>query len=285
MNSAYAILLPDLARTSPLRDVCDDLLQLLARMTDFFRNTNGPAFPDADDVDDFDLGASIAPGAGDFDDADADSDPADASAPLLHAQADAAEEEQSVLAAIQRVLEGQTEAFAVILHTYERLVASTLAHRLPAQDVQEVAQDTFLRVFRSLPSFRHDAPVRTWVLRIARLAAMDHWRRHYRRRDVVMSDFDEAASVGVEHAAQAVQDQLDDDTRRREDARALLSAAMDMLSPDDRAVLTLVELENVPMSVAAEQLGCGISAVKVRAFRARKRLKRHVEDILARENA
>lgn len=252
-------------------------------MTEYFRNTYGPAFPEAgaDDDADFELGAEIASDEHDFDDSDPAASPT--AAPLLAAQADA--EEETILAAIQRVLEGQTEAFAVILHTYERLVASTLAHRLPAQDVQEVAQDTFLRVFRSLPSFRHDAPVRTWVLRIARLAAMDHWRRHYRRRDVVMSDFDEAATIGVEHAAQAVQDQLDADARRREDARALLTAAMARLSPEDRAVLTLVELENVPMSVAAEQLGCGISAVKVRAFRARKRLKRHVEDILARENA
>ena len=283
LNSACAILLPDPARTPPLRDVCDGLLQLLARMTEYFRNTYGPAFPEAgaDDDADFELGAEIASDEHDFDDSDPAASPT--AAPLLAAQADA--EEETILAAIQRVLEGQTEAFAVILHTYERLVASTLAHRLPAQDVQEVAQDTFLRVFRSLPSFRHDAPVRTWVLRIARLAAMDHWRRHYRRRDVVMSDFDEAATIGVEHAAQAVQDQLDADARRREDARALLTAAMARLSPEDRAVLTLVELENVPMSVAAEQLGCGISAVKVRAFRARKRLKRHVEDILARENA
>lgn len=213
-----------------------------------------------------------------------DASPADVALPATSSPEFLAEEEKA-MAAIQRVLEGDTEAFAVILHTYERLVAAALARRLPAQDVQEVAQDTFLRAFRALPSFRHDSPVRSWLLKIARLAAMDHWRHHYRRHDIVMSDFDEAGAIGVEHAAQAVQDARSAEQRRRDDARLLLEAAMARLSPDDRAVLTLVELDNVPMAVAAEQLGCGLSAVKVRAFRARKRLKQHVEDILSQENA
>lgn len=272
MTSTCAILLPDAwapAAQAPL-------FGLLTHMTDSLRR-----FPDLFDDDD------DAPRTVLDDELDEETDAAEdaeETAETDTARAAAEVDETIVLAAVKRVLDGDTEAFAVILHAYERLVAATLARRLPAAEVQEVAQDTFLRAYRALPGFRHDAPFRAWILKIARLAAMDHYRRRYRRRDIVMSDFDESGSIGVEHAAQAVQSQLDDDARRRDDARQLLAVAMERLSPEDRAVLTLVELEEVPMAEAAEQLGCGLSAVKVRAFRARKRLKRHVEDILAEFN-
>lgn len=273
MTSTCAILLPDAwapAAQAPLSG-------LLTHMTDSLRR-----FPDLFDDDDDDAPRTVLDDELD-EDTDAAED-ADEPAETDSARATAEVDETLVLAAVMRVLDGDTEAFAVILHAYEHLVAATLARRLPAAEVQEVAQDTFLRAYRALPGFRHDAPFRAWILKIARLAAMDHYRRRYRRRDIVMSDFDESGSIGVEHAAQAVQSQLDEDARRRDDARQLLAAAMERLSPEDRAVLTLVELEEVPMAEAAEQLGCGLSAVKVRAFRARKRLKRHVEDILAEFN-
>ena len=61
--------------------------------------------------------------------------------------------------------------------------------------------------------------------------------------------------------------------------RACFAAALRRLSPDDRAVITLVELEEFSMEDAARRLGCGLSAVKVRAFRARRRLKAILEDL------
>ena len=60
------------------------------------------------------------------------------------------EAEAAALQAVERVLDGDTEAFSVILRAYERLVAADLVRRLPAQDVQEVAQDAFVRLYRSL---------------------------------------------------------------------------------------------------------------------------------------
>ncbi len=72
-----------------------------------------------------------------------------------------------------------------------------------------------------------------------------------------------------------------EEAAREDEARARrrewLEAAMAHLSPDDRAVVTLVELEELPMQEAARELGCGLSAVKVRAFRARRRLKHWLE--------
>lgn len=186
-------------------------------------------------------------------------------------------------AAVARVLAGDDDAFAVVVHAYGAAVAQSLARRVPAQDVQEVAQDVFVRLYRSLPTWRGDAPLRAWVLTIARMAAADHWRRHYRRRDIAMSDFDEAGQIGVEAAFQAEQAGRDLDARRREEARRRLAAGLARLSPEDRAVITLTELEERSMEEAARELGCGLSAAKVRAFRARKRLRKALEELADEE--
>ena len=183
------------------------------------------------------------------------------------------DEEPLVRAAIDRVLDGEVDAFAVVVRTFRNLVAADLARRLPAQDVQDVAQDAFVRAYRALPAFRGEAPVRVWLLRIARRAAMDFWRRRYRRRDRLLDDLDDAARAHIE-ARRQDQIALERADREAEDnARRRVEAALLRLSPNDRAVITLVDLEDRSMQEAAEVLHCGLSAVKVRAFRARRRLR------------
>lgn len=192
-----------------------------------------------------------------------------------------ARDEAAALAAADRVLSGDDGAFRVIVETYGELVAGVVGRRVPGQDIQDVAQDAFVRAYRALPGFRRECPLRVWLVRIAKLAAADHWRRQYRNRDVAMSDFDEAGLIGVERAAAEGEAVRAADAERADAARELVEAAMGRISPEDRAVLTMTELEGKSMEEAAAELGCGISAVKVRAFRARKRLKKAVETILA----
>ena len=189
------------------------------------------------------------------------------------------DDERFGLESVRRVLDGDVEAFAGIVNAYRHLIAADLARRLPAQDVPEVAQDVFLRAFRSLPNFRGEAPFRIWLLRIARHAALDFWRKKYRRRDLLHADLDEAGLRNVEAVQQERLAEQATDRDAREDAREWLEAALVRLSPDDRAVIALVELEERSMEDAARRLGCGLSAVKVRAFRARRRLKKALEDV------
>ena len=184
-----------------------------------------------------------------------------------------------LMESVRRVLDGDVEAFAAVVNAHRHLIAADLSRRLPAQDVQEVAQDVFVRAFRSLPSYRGEAPLRIWLLRIARHAAMDFWRRKYRRRDLMFADLDESALLRVEATRQERLAERKTDAEARDRAREWLDAALLRLSPDDRAVIILVELEERSMEDAARRLGCGLSAVKVRAFRARRRLKTILEDL------
>ena len=189
------------------------------------------------------------------------------------------DDESFVLEAVRRVLAGDIEAFAAIVKAHERWIAADLSRRLPPQDVQEVAQDTFVRAFRSLPSYRGDAPFRIWLLRIARHAAMDFWRKRYRRRDRSFADLDDSSLLHVEDLRQEDLAGQQADRDAQESAREWLETALRRLSPDDRAVVTLVELEDCSMEDAARRLGCSLSAIKVRAFRARRRLKAILEDL------
>jgi RNA polymerase sigma-70 factor, ECF subfamily len=193
------------------------------------------------------------------------------------------EDDAFLMEAVRRTVDGDVEAFAAIVQACQRDVAADLSRRLPPQDVQDVAQDAFVRAFRALPSFRGDAPLRIWVLRIARRAAMDFWRKRYRRRDRPFADLDESAMEHAERERQTRLAQERTDRNAQEDAREWLQAALLRLSPDDRAVVTLVELEDRTMEEAARKLGCGLSAVKVRAFRARRRLKTVLEEMQAKK--
>lgn len=195
------------------------------------------------------------------------------------------DEDAFVLSAVRRVLDGDIEAFAGIVNAYQRLVAADLSRRLPPQDVQEVAQDTFVRAFRALPSYRGESPLRVWILHIARHAAMDFWRKHYRRRDKPFTDLDDSALSDVESTQQELLAERQKDQDARETAREWLESALCRLSPDDRAVITLVELEEYSMEDAARRLGCGLSAVKVRAFRARHRLKTILKNLRPEKEA
>ena len=189
------------------------------------------------------------------------------------------DDEGFVQEAVRRVLDGDVEAFAAIVNVHQKLIAADLARRLPAQDVQEVAQDAFLRAYRALGSFRGDAPFRFWLLRIARHAAMDFWRKKYRRRERLFSELDESGLLHVETTRQAHLAEAQADADAAAAAKECLETALQQLSPDDRAVITLVELEERPMEDAARRLGCGLSAVKVRAFRARRRLRKILENL------
>lgn len=188
-------------------------------------------------------------------------------------------EEDRILTVIRRILDGDIEAFAEIIRTYERLIAADLARRLPAQDVAEVAQDAFVRAFRALHSYRGTAPFRCWLLQIARRAAMDFWRKKYRRRERLFSELDEAAHRHLEARRQAHCAEAQAAREAQDSARELLEDALRQLPPDDRAIITLVELEDRSMQEAARELGCGLSAAKVRAFRARRRLRTILEHL------
>jgi RNA polymerase sigma-70 factor (ECF subfamily) len=165
-------------------------------------------------------------------------------------------------------LEGDDDAFAELVARHKRRVFGTAA-RFARDDHQldDICQEVFVRVFRNLGKFRGDAPFAHWLARITVSACYDFLRKERRVREQVSLDaveFD-LPDKNIDAALSAGR------------ARELVEFALRKLSPDERLIITLAEIEERPMREIAELTGWSESNVKVRAFRARQNLKRILE--------
>jgi RNA polymerase sigma-70 factor (ECF subfamily) len=165
---------------------------------------------------------------------------------------------------VAETLAGDDDAFAELVRRHKRRVFGTASRfARDAHQLDDIAQEVFLRAFRNLAKFRRDAPFEHWLARVTVSACYDFLRKERRVREQISLDahpFD-LADASVEAALAAGR------------ARELVEYSMRQLSPDERLILTLAELEERPMAEIAELTGWSESNVKVRAFRARQHLK------------
>jgi RNA polymerase sigma-70 factor (ECF subfamily) len=181
---------------------------------------------------------------------------------------------------IRRILHGETNAFEYLVERYRDEVFRIVTRHVPAEDVESVAQDAFVRTYLSLGTYGRKSDFKHWLTRIALRTSYDYWREKYRSRETPLASLGEDESQWLEHlsADEAGRKSLDEAASR--EARELLARAMDLLSPEDRLVLELVHIEERPVKEAAEILGWSVANVKVRAFRSRRKLRSILEKML-----
>lgn len=153
--------------------------------------------------------------------------------------------------------------------------------RLPRWVAEEdLAQEVFLKMFTRIDQFRGDVPFPHWVSRIAVTTCIDHLRKQKRRPELRWADLseDEAQMLDVVTADESVEDAGDALA-----ARELLGKLMDQLKPQDRMVLQLLDLEQKSIAEVSELTGWNGTLVKVRAFRARRKLQKLLEKLEAEE--
>lgn len=177
---------------------------------------------------------------------------------------------------LQHIRAGATDEFAELVRRHQARVFGVL-HRYERdpQRVEDLAQETFLKAWRALDSFDSRAPFEHWLVRIAVRTALDHLRREKRRRnEIALPDLGEDVLDWLRSP-----DEKDEPAAR--DAAEVLHQALRQLSPADRVVITMQELEGCRVKEIAATLGVSGVAVRVRAVRARARL-RHILESLAR---
>ena len=175
---------------------------------------------------------------------------------------------------VKRVLEGEVNAFALLMERYQDYVLAIVKRHAPPNQVEELIQEVFIKAFQSLLGWRQTGRFRAWLSVIAVRTCYDYWRKHYRTREVPMSALSEAHREWLDRVlADASETTWQDITRRRE-AREILDWGLDQLSAADRMVLELVYLEGQPVKEAARLLGWTVANVKVRAFRARRKINK-----------
>lgn len=175
---------------------------------------------------------------------------------------------------VQRVLDGDVNAFSELLERYRELVLIIVKKHVPYEQVEETAQDVFVRVFQSLKGFREADRFKQWLSSIAVRTCYDFWRRHYRNRETPQSQLSEEHRDFLDQALANASSSQWSEVGKRAEAREILDWALDRLSPEDRMVLELIHLEGYSGKEAAALLGWSAANVKIRAFRSRKKLKK-----------
>lgn len=169
-------------------------------------------------------------------------------------------------ALISRAQEGDTKAFRQLFSRHQGTV-SRIVYRMigPSPDVEDVVQDVFLNVYRSLHSFRGDAKFSTWLYRLATNVTRMHLRRGRSRPKFSDVEVPETRRDGKPQETPEMQ------VERAERVRALYRL-LEGLSEKKREVLVLHDLEGVPAKEIAVTLEIPVLTVRTRLFYARKEL-------------
>ena len=201
-------------------------------------------------------------------------------APKAFATMESAQHEYSDADVIREILGGDVDAFEVLINRHQDYVCGIVTKKVPRDRVEEVAHETFVRAYRSLKTFRAKTPFKHWLARIAVRSCYDFWRDHYRRRETPISSIREDGWKEIQALlADGSADASDGHARNREALR-VLRWAMKGLSAEDRMILTLVHLEEYSTAEAAKLLRWSVPKVKIRAYRARKRLRKALADAI-----
>lgn len=185
---------------------------------------------------------------------------------------------------IRQVQEGDQRAFEALVRLHERLVFSVIGSFLRRrQDVEDVAQEVFLKAYLALGRFRLGAPFAPWLHRITVNACYDRLRGMRRRQEIGFADLAENEADFlerfVEKGSQSARARTDDRLAARDLAERILS----MLPPKDRLAITLREVNGFEIAEIASALGCSRAAAKVRLFRARRAMQAALRRLIRQE--
>ena len=180
---------------------------------------------------------------------------------------------------VDQVVSGDANAFARLLKRYQAQVVGIVKKHVPFDKVEEVAQDVFVRVYQSLPTFKGNDRFKPWLSTITIRTCYDFWRKQYRHREIPLSSLSDQHQLWLEEATSRSSSQSFYEGDSLREAREILDWALDRLSAEDRMVLELVYLEGYSIKEAANLLGWSSVNVKVRSFRARKKLHKLIEDM------
>jgi RNA polymerase sigma-70 factor (ECF subfamily) len=177
---------------------------------------------------------------------------------------------------IQAILMGDSQEFSILVNTYKNVVFTVALRMLKnREEAEEVAQDTFIKVFKSLGKFKGDSKLSTWIYRIAYNTCLDRLKKSGRdRRHIAIDEIEGFEVKSIDNALDGI---------IKSERSELIRNCINKLSPKDAALLTLFYLEEKNLNELGEVLKMNENAVKVGLFRARGRLAKIVKQYLEPE--
>jgi RNA polymerase sigma-70 factor, ECF subfamily len=179
--------------------------------------------------------------------------------------------ERSEADLIAAVLGGDAASFEPLVQKYSpRVFATARRYARRESEVEDIAQEVWLKAFDKLKSFRGEAPFEHWLMRMTVRTCYDFLRAHQRNRESAFSELTEPEDDWLERFAVAPESASDS----ADAAKTLVDRVLEKLSPEARLVITLLEIEDRSVKEIAELTGWSAPLVKVRAFRARSEMRK-----------
>jgi RNA polymerase sigma-70 factor (ECF subfamily) len=171
---------------------------------------------------------------------------------------------------IRQAQAGDQAAFNQVVLAYRKRILGTIARLISRpEDVEDVGQEVFLRLYFSLEQLRTPEVFEPWLYRLVVNASYDYLRKQRRRKESRMADLSEEQVVLADAAAGGQQDV---EQRRRSQVRDRVETLLGAVSEEDRILLTLKEVEGLSLKELEKVYGAKENALKVRLFRARQRV-------------
>ena len=183
-------------------------------------------------------------------------------------------------ALIRNAQKGDTAAYDELIRRYQERVYATIYHMTSNhEDANDLAQETFIKAFRALPTFKGDSSFFTWVYRIAVNKTINFLKQRKKRTQMSLDDLD----FNAEHDPDLVA-LISDKTPRRElnlaELQEKLNEAMQRLSEVHRLVVTLHDIQGMSHEEIGKIMDCNTGTVRSRLFYARQQLQAHLSDYM-----
>jgi RNA polymerase sigma factor (sigma-70 family) len=177
---------------------------------------------------------------------------------------------------INLIIEGDSNAYAVLVDRYKSMVFSLalkmVKHR---EEAEEVAQDIFIKIFKSIDKFKGDSKFSTWVYKVAYNTCLDRIKKNNREKNTIpIDDFSENQIKTME----TVLDAIDERERNK-----TIQDCIQLLPNEDGFLLILYYFEEQSIDEISKIMDCTANNVKVKLFRSRKKLASILEKRLEPE--
>jgi RNA polymerase sigma-70 factor (ECF subfamily) len=189
-------------------------------------------------------------------------------------------EEVSDLALVRRSQEEDMDAYDELVRRYQERIYATVYHMTSNhEDANDLVQETFIKAFRALKSFKGDSSFYTWIYRIAVNKTINFLKQRKNRVHMSLNDMDFNAENDPEMVALA-----SDKTPRRDlnlsELQEKLNVAMLKLSEHHRMVVTLHDIQGLSHEEIGAIMDCNVGTVRSRLFYARQQLQGYLADYL-----
>ncbi|MGA2296919.1 MAG: RNA polymerase sigma factor [FCB group bacterium] len=179
---------------------------------------------------------------------------------------------------LEKVLKGDSASYSFIIEKYERM-AYTIAYRILRQreNAEDVVQEAFINAYRSLPDFNFGASFSTWLYKIVYNLSISE----YRKKKFITEEIDDNVIdnyyINYGNTNEAIS------LFREEEQKFYLNSAIDKLTPEEKTIITLYYQEDCSVEKVADITRNSKANVKIKLYRARKKIMHELEKILKEE--